>query len=129
MFLRSKGMTVIEAIEILDKLRPNQYKVPQKLRWLSDLDGKIFEDVYLTHEDNKLESFEKYTEDDMTKELLIPEPYTEIYEHYLSAQIYYNNEMARYSNSMVMYNNELAEFEAWYNRKHKPVSKTRIINY
>lgn len=123
-------MTVIEAIEILDKLRPNQYKVPQKLRWLSDLDGKIFEDVYLTHEDNKLESFERYTQDDMTRELLIPEPYTEIYEHYLSAQVYYNNnEMVRYSNSMVMYNNELAEFEAWYNRKHKPISKVKINHY
>lgn len=123
-------MTVIEAIEILDKLRPNQYKVPQKLRWLSDLDGKIFEDVYLTHEDNELKSFERYTEDDMTRELLIPEPFTEIYEHYLSAQIYYNNnEMTRYSNSMIMYNNELAEFEAWYNRKHMPVSKVKINNY
>ena len=123
-------MRVNEAIEILDKLRPNQYKIPQKLRWLSDLDGKIFEDVYLTHTDNKLNSFKSYTKDDMDKELLIPEPYTEIYEHYLSAQVYYNNnEMARYSNSMIMYNNALAEFEAWYNRKHMPVSKTRIENY
>ncbi len=123
-------MTVIEAIEILDKLRPNQYKVPQKLRWLSDLDGKVFEDIYLTHEDNEFEIFDRYTEDDMTKELLIPEPYTEIYEHYLSAQIYYNNnEMARYSNAMIMFNNAFAEFGAWYNRKHKPVSETKIKNY
>lgn len=123
-------MRVNEAIEILDKLRPNQYKIPQKLRWLSDLDGKIFEDVYLTHEDNEFEGFEKYTQDDMSKELLIPEPYTEIYEHYLSAQIYYNNnEMARYSNAMIMFNNALAEFEAWYNRTHKPIPNIRIKNY
>lgn len=123
-------MTVNEAIEIFDKLRPNQYKTPQKLRWLSDLDGKVFEDVYLTHEDNELTSFEKYTKDDMSRELLIPEPYTDVYEHYLSAQIYYNNnEMARYSNSMIMYNNAFAEFEAWYNRKHKPIQNTIINNY
>ncbi len=123
-------MTVNEAIEKLDKLRPNQYKTPQKIRWLSDIDGKVFENVYLTHEDNELKSFEKYTRDDMSRELLIPEPYTEVYEHYLSAQIYYNNnEMARYSNAMVMFNNALAEFEAWYNRKHKPISKIIINNY
>ncbi len=123
-------MKVNEAIEILDKLRPNQYKIPQKLRWLSDLDGKIFEDVFLTHEDNQIKKFDKYTEDDMSRELLIPEPYTDVYQHYLSAQVYYNNnEMLRYSNSMIMYNNVLSEFEAWYNRKHKPISKTRLNNY
>ena len=59
-------MTVIEAFEILDKLRPYQFKVPQKLRWLSDLDGKVFEDIYLTHEDKEFEIFDRYTEDDLT---------------------------------------------------------------
>ena len=34
-------MTIREAIELVDRLKPNQYGSADKLRWLSELDGAM----------------------------------------------------------------------------------------
>ena len=38
-------MKAMDIIDRLDGLEPNQYSPEQKLRWLSILDGKIYEEV------------------------------------------------------------------------------------
>ena len=35
-------MTIREAIELVDRLKPNQYGSADKLRWLSELDGAVW---------------------------------------------------------------------------------------
>ena len=73
-------MKIREAIETVDRLLSNQYETPDKVRWLSELDGIVYRDIICTHEHEKEpEPFMGYGEDvDLETQLLIPWPYDEI---------------------------------------------------
>lgn len=43
-------MTIDEAIELCDRMKPNHYEKEDKLRWLSELDGRIRIEILDTHE-------------------------------------------------------------------------------
>ena len=123
-------MTIAEAISLVDKLKPNQYTEVMKKSWLSKLDGLVFKEVFQTHEDNPVESFEGYEEAGMETELLIPYPYDEdIYNYFLQASMdKENGETAKYNQSITLYNNAFLTFQNYYNRTHKPISSgTRFI--
>lgn len=123
-------MTIAEAISLVDKLKPNQYTETMKKNWLSKLDGLVFKEVFQTHEDNPIESFEGYEKAGMETELLIPYPYDEdIYNYFLQASIdKENGETAKYNQSITLYNNAFLTFQNWYNRTHQPISSgTRFV--
>ena len=66
-------MTVNDIIAAVDLKEPNSYSRGEKLRWLSALDGKVREEVLLTHEGYEgAESFAPYESGE--EELLIPFP-------------------------------------------------------
>ena len=119
-------MTAGEAITRLDELEPNQFTQAQKLRWLSNLDGRLFEELVKTHEDPIRESFTAYTA--TTDELLVPEPYADgLYNWYLQAMIAAeNSEDASYEQLRVRYNDALRQFGDWYNRTHRPKGGARF---
>jgi len=52
-------MKVIEAINAADRLKPNMYTLPDKIKWLSRLEHRIFNEEYLTHElsDEEMQPF------------------------------------------------------------------------
>ena len=118
-------MTIIEAINRLDLIKPNTYTQQEKVRWLSALDGIVKKNIIDTHEGGEDVVFNGYDEiTDISTELLIHAPYDTLYLRWLEAQIDYNNaEFAKYSNSRSMYNAEYAEFERYYNRSHMPLGK------
>lgn len=115
-------MTIIEAINQIDTLKPNTYSQNDKVRWLSCLDGKVKEEIIDTHE-GATDTFSGYTEETpLDTELLIPYPYDEAYALWLEAQIdYTNNEYGRYNNSIAMFNTTYSAFERYYNRTHLPI--------
>lgn len=121
-------MTIAQAIETVDQLKPNQYSEEQKLQWLSQLDGKIFVELISTHEGGK-ESFEPYTE--MEQELLVPFPYDQdIYNYYLQSMIdRENGEVAKFNQSGALFNNAYAEFSAIYNRTHVPLPQRSAFRF
>lgn len=43
-------MTIREALETVDRLKPNQYGSADKLRWLSELDGAVYREILTQHE-------------------------------------------------------------------------------
>ena len=43
-------MTVKEVIETVDALRPNEIAAEDKRKWLYELESRIYEDLYVTHE-------------------------------------------------------------------------------
>ena len=118
-------MTIIEVINRIDVLKPNSYSQPEKLKWLSTLDGIVKAEIIDTHEGGEGITFEGYTEDsDLTTKLLIPAPYDNIYIFWLESQIdYWNKEMGKYNNSIAMYNAAYSAFEKYYNRTHMPKGK------
>ena len=115
-------MTIIEAINKIDSLKPNAYTQTDKIRWLSLLDGRVKEEVIDTHEGAENITFNGYNDEELETELLIPYPYDEVYTLWLEAHIdYANNEYGRYNNSIAMFNATYSEFERWYNRNHMPI--------
>ena len=115
-------MTIIEAINRTDTLKPNTYGPETKVYWLSNLDGIVFNKIIKTHEDAQISDFEGYTpETPMDTKLLIPAPYDDIYIKWLEAQIdYANREYDKYNNSIVAYNDAYTEYERYYNRTYMP---------
>ena len=45
-------MTIAQAIDRADRLRPNQYSTTEKVRWLSELDQQVYSEVLLMAEEN-----------------------------------------------------------------------------
>lgn len=120
-------MTIIEAINGIDALKPNTYGHDDKVRWLSQLDGLIKEKIIDTHEGGDAVVFNGYNEDtpDDTK-LLVEAPFDDIYILWLEAKIdFVNKEYARYNNSAMLYNNAYNEYWKHYNRTHLPISRER----
>ena len=116
-------MTIIEAINKVDTLKPNNYTHTEKIKWLSNLDGIIKKEIIDTHEGGKDVIFNGYDDSsDYSTQLLVPFPYDDLYIKWLEAQIDYNNaEYGKYNNSSTAYNNAYSTFERYYNRHHMPI--------
>lgn len=124
-------MTIQEAINVVDKLKPNSYDYLVKVKWLSKLDGQIYREVFATHEDNPAEGFNGYDHAEPEQTLLVPYPYdADIYTYFLQAQIdKENGEINKYNQSVTLYNNAYGGFQAWYNRTHMPVTAGRRFRF
>ena len=117
-------MTLAEAIQRCDTLKPNSFTTPEKIEWLSRLDGRVKTEVIDTHEGFEDVEFAGYTEDTPLLEttLLVPSPYDELYLYWLQAQIDYNNgEINKYNNNISMFNSAYRDFTSYYNRTHMPL--------
>lgn len=118
-------MTLIEAINHIDAVKPNGYNQVEKIRWLSMLDGRVKNEIIDTHEGGEGVVFEEYTEDTPSNQvLLVPHPYDDVYVKWLEAQIdYANAEYRRYNNTIETFNTAYLAYKKAYNRDHKPISK------
>ena len=122
-------MKIIEAIQKIDALKPNDYTQNEKIKWLSDVDAMVYKEVILTHEGDKDVAFNGYDDNTpLDTQLIAESPYDEMYIHWLESKIdYYNAEYTRYNNSVTTFSNLYSEFSRYYNRAHKP--KTKKIKY
>ena len=120
-------MTIAHAIARFDTLYPNVFPYAEKLRWLSVLDGQIFQDILSAYPENAGRSFDGYgIATDKKTELLVPFPHDDIYIKYLAAQCdKINSDVARYVNSAAVFNAAYSEFAAFYNRTH--AAKKRVF--
>lgn len=118
-------MKVNDIITLVDLKEPNSYTTSEKIKWLSNLDGKIFEEVILTHAHEPDAEFEPYT--DGAEELLIGAPYgEELYTHYVIAMIAAGNaEITRYNQQIAMYNACYSQWWNKFNSTHTPLHARR----
>ena len=118
-------MTIIEAINRIDTLKPNTYAQETKVYWLSKLDGIIFDKIIKTHEGAEMEQFNGYSaETPIDTKLIVSAPYDDIYLRWLETQIdYANGEFARYNNGVQAYNDAYTAYFRYYNRHHMPLGK------
>ena len=89
------NMTASQVLQQVDTLLPNQYTKELKLHWLHRAEGfaATFIGGVLPTE---------MTEDTV---LSITAPYSELYRHYVEAQIHYGNgELERYNNAIALWN-------------------------
>lgn len=137
-------MNIQECINRVDSVKPNQYSIEDKVRWLSYLDGSIQREIFDRYEQppeeketqiviiyNSEESeegiseepteFTGYSPDDLSVTLLVPFPYDELYVAYLKAKIdEENGETARYNNSAATFNGMLQDYQKAYHKEHMP---------
>ena len=107
-------MTPSKAIEIVDGLKLNSYSDEDKLRWINELEGMVQRLVIQADNITQL----AYPED-LSKELLIPFPFDDVYTLFLEAKIdYYNREYGNYNNSAVMFEAQFNEYKKAYIREH-----------
>lgn len=117
-------MKIIEAINRIDAVKPNNYTQNEKIEWLSRLDWQIKREIIDTHEGADAVIFSGYDSTSLNTELIAPAPYDEVYLRWLEAQIdYANGEIERYNNSNNMYETVYTAFESWYNRNKMPLGK------
>lgn len=86
---------------------------------------------HLTHEYNDGEeeiTFTGYTEGDGETELLVGQPYDEMYIRWLEAQIDYNNmEYDSFNNSNGVFESIYSSFRNAYNQSHMPKGARKIF--
>lgn len=120
-------MTIKDCIDIVDKQKPNQYTIKEKVMWLSFIDEIIINEVLKTHEgyDGRYDAFEGYTEDKLSVSLIVPSPYDRLYTAFLKMKIDgENGEAARYNSSSALYNTYMTEYRKHYHKTHMPLSVT-----
>ena len=114
-------MTINEAIELLDKLKPNAYDRKDKVRWLSELEGQITEEILGPIRGGSAAFEPLDPETDGETELIAEGTYADIYVKYLCAQVdYHNGDWTRYNNSVTMYQAGWDLYAAYMRRRHKP---------
>lgn len=116
-------MKIKEVIEIAKSLRQGCVLTEKNaVRWLRTLDEIIKLEIHDTSEGTEqVIDFNSY---DGETELLVPEPYCELYISYLCAQIDKSvGELNRYNNEISVFENTYTRYSAFYNRTHKPKSK------
>ena len=124
-------MTVKSIIDLVDVKEPNSYTLDEKVSWLSNLDGKIFEEVikkYAEYDPDE-DVFEPYSSSTYaTDTLLIGDPYgTDLYVHYLIAMIAQGNaEISRYNQQISLYNAAYSQWWNNYNQTHHPIGMARF---
>ena len=120
-------MKIIEAISSLDALKFNTYTQSDKVDWLSRLDSMVKSQIIDTHEGAEAVTFTGYDDNtSLDTVLLVPAPHDEMYLRWMEAQIdYHNGEYDKYNNAIILFNAAYERYEAYYNQKHKPVSRGR----
>ena len=118
-------MTIIEAIGMIDALKPNTFSETDKIKWLSNLDMSIKKEIIETHEGGIEIEFNGYDENTpLDTELLVEAPYDEMYVFCLESQIdYHNAEYGKYNNSVTAFNSAFNTFRNYYNRNHMPITQ------
>lgn len=124
-------MTIQEAIDRTDNLKPNTISIEDKIMWLSLLDAQITTEIlpqYL-HCCEPMPEIPRYSNDDMTAELVVKYPYDEVYISYLGMKIdEVNGEGAKYNNSATMFNSLYQNWLNFYNRTHmhREIAQLRV---
>jgi len=121
-------MTIQQAMDKADRMKPNMMPAEDKIGFLSEIEGKIHEEIIMTHEHTaEEETRPEYDEDtDPTTEMLVPAPYDMIYVYWLMAQIdHLNQEMDKYNNDRSLFEDAWGNFADYWNRKKMPIQRNR----
>lgn len=124
-------MTIQAAIDIIDTLKPNVIPYHQKIEWLNTLDGMIWREIITKHEGIQEECFKGYDQDtEFGVKLLAPEPYSDIYRHYMAAQIdITTRETNEYAKDMILFNNAWQTLCDYWTREYMPKSKVKELRF
>ena len=115
-------MKLREAIAMFDRSRPNQLDTEQKVRWISQIDHMV-QDQILRHYGGT-QPFSGYTAQSEDPELLIPAPYDDCYQRYLEAMSAQENaEWQEYNMAISAFQARFQDYADFYIRTHLPIQQ------
>lgn len=111
--------SVNKVIERVKRMKPNTLEDQDLARYLMELDGRIYKEI--TSADHPDVTPPAKWPEEGDKQLLVAEPYDNLYDHYLTAMIeYWMREYGNYNNTVALFQQAYDEFRAYYRRKHRP---------
>ena len=120
-------MTLSEAIEQINTLKPNAYSEEALTIWLNQLEAMVQSEVFGVDPEN-IRTFD--WENDGDEPLTIPKPYDSAYVEWIMAKIDFNNrEYGAYNNGVDVFNNTYDEYKKFWRRNHNPLDSIRVSNY
>ena len=123
-------MTIQEALDLADQLKPNMMSEPVKIKFLSEIEGMIHEEIVLRHVHTAAEEAKPFYDSDTDRGtvLIVPAPYDMLYVYWLMAQIdHMNLEMEKYNNDRALFENAYQQMADWWNRTRMPLPRIREI--
>ena len=112
-------MTIQEAINRADGIKPNAFTTAEKVAWINALEGSIAAEVFMMSP-AELQHF-NYDADDLEKVLLVDPPYDDLYVLWLEAVIdEKNGEYDKYRNTREVYEARRREFCCWFLQNWDP---------
>lgn len=115
-------MTVRQAIEYVDTVKPNAFPETVKVAWLAGLEGRLAAEIFHMAPLEIRRHFDYRYPADMDTELLVEPPHDDIYTLWLEAKVdYANGEYDKYQNTMESYNGHYADFLRWFCGLYDPV--------
>ena len=121
-------MTIQEALDQLDEMKPNMMSRKLKVKYLTEIEQLIYDEIVLKHVQAEEPAGKPvYTEDsDPGTVLIIPDPYSSVYLYWLMTNIdIQNQEDARYNIDRQHFENAYDTMSDWYTREHMPKQMTR----
>lgn len=124
-------MTIGEAIEQLDILKPNAIPRKVKVRWLNEVDWAVYRELVMSHEHGDGLLFAGYKDGDASgaddKLLLAVQPYDKMYVQYMMCQVdLQNQEYDLYDNDFALYNQTFSDYSRYYNRHVMPLQRATL---
>lgn len=119
-------MTVREALALADELAPNTVSKVLKIRWLSELDGRVSQEILSPSAKSIFKGYTPDTKEDTV--LLVPYPYDGIYPTYIKMQVdQLNGEMKKYNDGAAICEEQLTAYRHTLVRTE--AAPTRRIKY
>lgn len=115
--------TIKEIVEFADGVKPNAFTQEQKTAWISELEGRIQQEVFLMHE---VETVTYRWGTDQQTQVLVEPPYDNVYLLYLAAKIdFFNGEFGKYQNSMAAFNDAMGALIRQFAYRFEPAKGYR----
>ena len=121
-------MTVQEALDITDEMKPNMMDRNLKLKYLTEIEQLIHDEIVMTHVHSWAEARKPVYNDETEPgtRLIVPDPYSMVYVHWLMTKIdIQNQEDQRYNNDRALFENAYNTMSDWWTRHRMPLQKTR----
>ena len=118
-------MTIQEALDQIDELKPNMMSRKLKVKYLTEIEQLIHDEIVMHHEHTaEQEPRPVYTENsDPGTELIIPDPYSSVYVYWLMTKVdIQNQEDARYNIDRAHFENAYNTMSDWWTRTRMPIS-------
>ena len=121
-------MTLQEALDIADAMKPNMMDRQLKIKYLTEIEQLRWAEILMRHEHTEeQETKPVYTEEtDPGTELIVPDPYSMVYTYWLMSKIdIQNQEDQRYNIDRAHFENEYDTMSDWWTRTYMPIQNTR----